>query len=155
MDFGRLDEHSKMNAQGTGLGLSICKRMVEQMGGTVSVDSTLGEGTTFSIEMFTKAKISDSRPDCIQTPSHSDRSKKKRLTDKNQVSTPPVGKLETIKESSMSDSSLSVSNVTESDDDRRDSTTSLLTLNHPLLRHNLYPNQIDETEEVSSSSDGL
>ncbi len=29
MDFGRLDGHSKMNAQGTGLGLSICKRMVE------------------------------------------------------------------------------------------------------------------------------
>ena len=29
MDFGRLDEHSKMNALGTGLGLSICKRMVE------------------------------------------------------------------------------------------------------------------------------
>lgn len=29
MDFSRLDEHSKMNAQGTGLGLSICKKMVE------------------------------------------------------------------------------------------------------------------------------
>jgi len=29
MDFGRLDEHSKLNAQGTGLGLSICKKMVE------------------------------------------------------------------------------------------------------------------------------
>jgi len=29
MDFARLDEHSKMNAQGTGLGLSICKRMIE------------------------------------------------------------------------------------------------------------------------------
>ena len=39
MDFSRLDEHSKMNAQGTGLGLSICKKMVEQMGGSVTVDS--------------------------------------------------------------------------------------------------------------------
>ena len=29
MDFSRLDEHQKMNAQGTGLGLSICKRMLE------------------------------------------------------------------------------------------------------------------------------
>jgi hypothetical protein len=29
MDFGRLDEHSKINASGTGLGLSICKRMIE------------------------------------------------------------------------------------------------------------------------------
>jgi len=33
MEFGKLDEHSRMNAQGTGLGLSICKRMIEQMGG--------------------------------------------------------------------------------------------------------------------------
>jgi signal transduction histidine kinase len=29
MDFSKLDEHSKINAQGTGLGLSICKRIIE------------------------------------------------------------------------------------------------------------------------------
>ena len=29
MNFGMLDEHSKMNSQGTGLGLSICKSIVE------------------------------------------------------------------------------------------------------------------------------
>lgn len=28
MDFGKLDEHSKINPEGTGLGLSICKRIV-------------------------------------------------------------------------------------------------------------------------------
>jgi signal transduction histidine kinase len=55
MDFGRLDEHSKMNAQGTGLGLSICKRMIEQMGGTVAVSSVEGEGTKFTINLLTKA----------------------------------------------------------------------------------------------------
>ena len=49
MDFGKLDEHSKMNAQGTGLGLSICKRMIEKMGGKVSVDSIVGQGTTFTV----------------------------------------------------------------------------------------------------------
>jgi signal transduction histidine kinase len=42
MDFGRLDEHSKINASGTGLGLSICKRMIEQMGGAVKVESIEG-----------------------------------------------------------------------------------------------------------------
>ena len=57
MEFGKLDEHSKINAQGTGLGLSICKRMIEQMGGTIEVDSNLGEGTTFSIYLNAKTKI--------------------------------------------------------------------------------------------------
>jgi len=51
MDFGRLDEHSKINASGTGLGLSICKKMVEQMGGTVKVDSVLGEGSVFTVDL--------------------------------------------------------------------------------------------------------
>ena len=57
MDFSRLDEHSVMNAQGTGLGLSICKKMVEHMGGSVSVKSELGEGSVFQMDLQTKAKI--------------------------------------------------------------------------------------------------
>ena len=56
MDFGKLDEHSKINAQGTGLGLSICKRMIEKMGGTVSVDSELNIGTTFTVSLVLKAQ---------------------------------------------------------------------------------------------------
>lgn len=36
-------------AQGTGLGMSISKSFVEMMGGTISVRSTLGMGTTFEI----------------------------------------------------------------------------------------------------------
>ena len=51
MDFGKLDEHSKKNAQGTGLGLSICKRMIEKMGGSVSVDSVENEGITFTVQL--------------------------------------------------------------------------------------------------------
>ena len=55
MDFGKLDEHSKINAQGTGLGLSICKRLIEKMGGNVSVDSEENVGTTFTVSLVLKA----------------------------------------------------------------------------------------------------
>lgn len=41
-DYTRLDEHQSMNAKGTGLGLSICKNIIEQMGGTVSIESEEG-----------------------------------------------------------------------------------------------------------------
>jgi signal transduction histidine kinase len=37
--------------QGTGLGLPICKKLIEQNGGNLSVESRLGEGTTFTIEL--------------------------------------------------------------------------------------------------------
>ena len=57
MDFGKLDEHSKINAQGTGLGLSICKRMIEKMGGTVTVQSEEGVGTTFTVSLVMQAKL--------------------------------------------------------------------------------------------------
>ena len=36
-------------AEGTGLGLWLCLSVIEQMDGTIKVDSTLGEGTTFRI----------------------------------------------------------------------------------------------------------
>lgn len=38
-------------ATGTGLGLSICKHIIETHEGTIEVQSTLGEGSTFSIRL--------------------------------------------------------------------------------------------------------
>ena len=57
IDFNKLDENSQRNKQGTGLGLSICKKMIEQMGGSVAVKSQIGVGSEFIICVQTKCKL--------------------------------------------------------------------------------------------------
>jgi signal transduction histidine kinase len=48
-DFRQLDQSRTRSYGGTGLGLSITRRLTQQLGGSVSVESTFGEGTTFSV----------------------------------------------------------------------------------------------------------
>jgi len=47
--FYRVDKARSRDVGGTGLGLSIVKHVIEQMGGTVAVDSRLGQGSRFTI----------------------------------------------------------------------------------------------------------
>lgn len=49
--FYRVDESRSHTTGGCGLGLSIVKTLVEGMGGSVSVQSKLGEGSTFTISL--------------------------------------------------------------------------------------------------------
>jgi signal transduction histidine kinase len=49
VNFGTLAEHQNSNPSGRGLGLSICKSIVEKMGGSVAVESIVGEGTKFNL----------------------------------------------------------------------------------------------------------
>ncbi|MGH8045623.1 MAG: sensor histidine kinase, partial [Chthoniobacterales bacterium] len=49
--FTRASNHKTRAKEGTGLGLTIVKRFAEAMGGRVSVQSTLGSGSTFTLEL--------------------------------------------------------------------------------------------------------
>jgi signal transduction histidine kinase len=44
-------DSSRSNVQGYGLGLSLALAMVENLGGDLTVESTVGEGSTFTISL--------------------------------------------------------------------------------------------------------
>ncbi len=47
--FVQADTSSRSNYTGTGLGMSIVKQLIDKMGGTISVESELGEGSCFTV----------------------------------------------------------------------------------------------------------
>jgi len=50
-EFYRVKTPETQNIQGTGLGLVICKRIVEELGGSIRVDSKEGEYTSFTVTL--------------------------------------------------------------------------------------------------------
>lgn len=53
--FTQVDVGISRRHEGTGLGLSICRKLVELLGGTISVKSEWGKGSTFGFELPVEA----------------------------------------------------------------------------------------------------
>jgi K+-sensing histidine kinase KdpD len=53
LNFSKIEENAAANKNGVGLGLSICKDLIEQMGGSVTVQSKQNKFTKFLIKMNT------------------------------------------------------------------------------------------------------
>jgi PAS domain S-box-containing protein len=56
-DFRQLDQSRTRSHGGTGLGLSITRRLTQQLGGAVTVQSVFGEGTIFTVTLPLKTPM--------------------------------------------------------------------------------------------------
>ncbi len=62
-EFYRTKQAKSIEEHGTGLGLSIVKQIVESYGGTIDVESHLGEGTTFT---FTLPRVAEAGEEALE-----------------------------------------------------------------------------------------
>ena len=66
-DYARAEDSRVSKIQGTGLGMSVIKGFTDLMGGTLHIESTLGQGSTFTVE-FPFPDASDEQREAVLHP---------------------------------------------------------------------------------------
>ena len=61
-EFRQIEGSADRAQEGTGLGLAITKRLVEQQGGQISLESELGKGSRFTFTLLAAEPTSKVRP---------------------------------------------------------------------------------------------
>ena len=74
-DYVRTEDSRISKIQGTGLGMSIVNKLTKLMGGTLSVESELGKGSVFTVEIPLEPASPEQRSEVLE-PEHSETDKR-------------------------------------------------------------------------------